>query len=140
MRIQNDDGLCLARALVVAKARVDQNPQYKAICNHRYPMQTQLAQELYEKAKLALGKYGLDETKQFQTYLTYYQINIVSKEMQNSLIYTGPDNEKRIYLYHHNNHYDVITKMPGFLERKRYCHHCKSAAWITFSPVRGHIP
>ena len=27
----------------------------------------------------------------------------------------------------HNNHYDVITKMPGFFARKRYCHTCKKA-------------
>ena len=60
-----------------------------------------------------------------QTYLSDCQINIVSKDHQNSVIYTGPDQEKRIYLYLHNNYYDVITKMPGFLARKMYCHLCK---------------
>ena len=33
VHIQNDDGLCLARALVVAKAKLDQDPQYKYINN-----------------------------------------------------------------------------------------------------------
>jgi hypothetical protein len=37
----------------------------------------------------------------------------------------GPEKEKRIYLYMHNNHYDVITKMPGFFARSYYCHKCK---------------
>ena len=27
----------------------------------------------------------------------------------------------------HNNHYDVITKMPGFFARNYYCHTCKKA-------------
>jgi hypothetical protein len=33
--------------------------------------------------------------------------------------------EKHIYLYHHNNHYDIITSMPAFLAQKQYCHKCK---------------
>ena len=49
-----------------------------------------------------------------ETYLVEYQINIVSKELQNSLIYVGPEQEKIIYIYHQDNHYDVITGMPGF--------------------------
>ena len=39
----------------------------------------------------------------------------------------GPEKDKRIYLYMHNNHYDVITKMPGFFARHYYCHTCKKA-------------
>ena len=35
VRIQNNDDLCMARALVVAKAKVDDNPQYKTIADHR---------------------------------------------------------------------------------------------------------
>ena len=127
VRIQNNDDLCLARALIVAKARIDDDPQYKYIADNRKPMQGRLAQELHQNVAVALGPCGLDEVKQFQTYLTNYQINIVSKDHQNAHIYSGPDQEKRIYLYLHNNHYDVITKMPGFLARKMYCHFCKKA-------------
>ena len=58
---------------------------------------------------------GLDEVKLFQTYLADYQSNIVSKERQNSIIYSGPDKEKHIYLFLHDNHFDVITSMPAFL-------------------------
>ncbi|CAB4036557.1 Hypothetical predicted protein [Paramuricea clavata] len=61
-------------------------------------------------------------------------VNVVHVEMprggtdhQNALIYIGPDQEKRIYLYLHDNHYDIITKMPGFFARKKYCHTCKKA-------------
>ena len=125
IRIQNKDELCLARALVVAKAKIDDDGQYKSIVDHRRPLQTRIAQELHQKAGVPLGPCGLDEVKQFQTYLSDYQINIVSKEHQNAILYSGPEQEKRIYLYLHDNHYDVITSMPGFLARNMYCHTCK---------------
>ena len=108
------------RALVVAKAKVDDNPQYKSI-------QTRLAQELHTNADVPLGPCGIEEAKQFQTYLAEYQINIVSKEYNNKIIYSGPEKDKKIYLYMHNNHYDVITKMPGFFARAYYCQECKKA-------------
>ena len=104
----------MARALVVAKAKLDNNPQYKSIVDHRRPMQTRMAQELHTNAGVPLGPCGIEEAKKFQLYLTEYQINIVSKEYNNKIIYAGPDKDKKIYLYLHNNHYDVITKMPGF--------------------------
>ena len=50
IRIQNKDELCLARALVVAKAKIDDDGQYKSIVDHRRPLQTRIAQELHQKA------------------------------------------------------------------------------------------
>ena len=60
VRIQNND-LCMARALVVAKAKVDDNPQYKSIADHRKSIQTRLAQELHTKADVPLGPCGIEE-------------------------------------------------------------------------------
>ncbi len=57
--------------------------------------------------------------------MTECQINVVSKEHQNSIIFAGPDTAKRIYLYADDNHYDVITSVPAFCDRKMYCHTCK---------------
>ena len=125
VRIQNNDNLCMARALVVAKA--DDNPQYKSIADHGKSMQTRMAQELHTNAGLPMGPCGIEEAKQFQAYLAEYQINIVSKEHNNNIIYSGPDKDKKIYLYMQNNHYDVITKAPGFFARNYYCHECKKA-------------
>ena len=126
VRIQNKDNLCMACALVVAKAKIDEDPQYKSIVDHRWAMQTRLAQELHTNADVPLGPCVIEEAKRFQMYLTQYQINIVSKEYGDKIIYHGPE-KKRIYLYMHNNHYDVITKMPGFFARNYYCHECKKA-------------
>ena len=42
VRIRNDDNLCMARALVVAKAKIDNDPCDRQIRDHRWPMQTRL--------------------------------------------------------------------------------------------------
>jgi hypothetical protein len=88
------------------------------IANHRASLQECLAHELHEKASVSIGKCGMNEVKQFQTCLTDYQINIISKEHQNSIILSGPDKDKRIYLFLHDKHYDVITSMPAFFRQK----------------------
>ena len=43
VRIQNMDNLCLARAIVVAKAKVDNNERYCSINDYRGPLQADLA-------------------------------------------------------------------------------------------------
>ena len=127
IRIQNHDDLCMARALIVAKAKLDNDPRDTQIRDHRRPMQTRLAQELHQNAGVLFGPCGIEQAKQFQAYITDYQINIVSKEYGNEIIYVGPEKGKRIHLYTHNNHYDVIAKMPGFFTGSYYCHTCKKA-------------
>ena len=125
IRIQNENELCMARALVVAKSKLDNDPRERQIRDHRRPMQTRLAQKLHQNAGVPLGPCGIDQAKLFQAYLTDYQINIVSKEYSNNIIYNDPEKDKRISM--HDNHYDVITKMPGFFARSYYCYTCKKA-------------
>jgi hypothetical protein len=125
VQIKNKDELCCARAIVVAKAKLDKDPKYKSIVDHRGKVQGRLARELHESAGVPLGSCGIAEVKKFQAALPGYQLNVISKEHLNALIYSGPEAEKHLYLYHHDNHYDVITSMPAFLSRKQYCHKCK---------------
>ncbi|XP_028517608.1 uncharacterized protein LOC110247906 [Exaiptasia diaphana] len=127
IQIQNDDALCLARALVVAKAKLSNDPAVKQIANSRRPLQRRLAEQLHHDAGVLIGPCGLEEVKRFQEHLQDYQINIVSAHLFNAVIYSGPDKDQRIYLYHHDNHYDVITSMPAFFSRKLFCHHCNKA-------------
>ena len=75
IRIQNKDDLCLARALIVSIAKIEKDSRYKSIADHRWPLQTRLANDLHEKANVSIGPCGLEEVKQFQTYLSDYQIN-----------------------------------------------------------------
>jgi hypothetical protein len=126
VRIQNKDDICLARALVVSIAKSENDSRYYHIINHKRPLQARLARDLHQKAGVEIGSCGLDEVKPFQTYLSDCQINIVSKEHQNSIIFSGPEKDKMIYLFLHDNHYDVITSMPAFFARNRYCHTCKN--------------
>ncbi len=130
VRIRNKDDLCLARALVVAIANVDKDKRYKLLTNPRRPAQENAARELHQKAGVPLGPCGISEVKQFQKYLPEYEINIVSMDHGDSIIYPEQPSDaetKRIYLYLHNNHYDVITTMPGFLNRSYFCHKCRKS-------------
>ncbi|XP_053378482.1 uncharacterized protein LOC128548112 [Mercenaria mercenaria] len=57
--------------------------------------------------------------------MSEYQIFVLSKEHFNGFVYEGPDGGTPIYLYSHDNHYDVITSMSGFLNRVYYCQKCR---------------
>ncbi len=126
--IRNDDDLCLARALVVAVAKASGDKRYKHLADHRRPLQGKAARELHERAGVPFGPCGIPEVKQFQKYLSEYEINIVSADHQNSIIYPErpTDTEaRRLFLYLHSNHYDIITSMPAFLDRSYFCYGCR---------------
>ena len=131
VRIKNKDDLCLARALVVSIARIEKDPKYKHICNSDRPLQRERAFDLHEAANVPLGPCGLNEVALFQQYLTNYQIIVVSGDHNNSIIYppqsSGTDEKPKLNLYLHDNHFDVITKLPGFLCRSYFCVRCHKA-------------
>ena len=70
IRINNKDDLCLARALAVAIARIENDPMYNYISDSRRPLQREKAFDLHEAANVPLGPCGIDEVKLFQNYLT----------------------------------------------------------------------
>ena len=127
--INNTDNLCLARALVVAIARIEKDSKYKQIIDSRGHIQLQRALDLHQAANVPLGPCGMDEVKLFQKYLTNYQIIVISGDHNDSIIYPpeppNPDDDKKsINLYFHAKHFDVITSIPGFLNRSHFCHRC----------------
>ena len=61
----------------------------------------------------------------FQAALPGYQLVVVSGDHFNAIVYKGPETEKPIYLYYHDEHYDVITLMPAFLGRAYFCLACE---------------
>ena len=127
--IKNNDNLCLARALVVAIAKIEKDPRYKLLTNSGKRAQEKKARELHEAANVPFGPCGIPEVEMFQKYLTNYEINIVSGNHNSSIIYppkpSTNNNVTPIYLYLHDNHYDVITSMPGFLSTVYFCHTCR---------------
>ena len=124
--INNNDNLCLARALVVAVARIEKDPKYDQIRKSDANIQLQRAMELHRAANVPFGPCGLDEVKLFQKYLTNYEITILSGDHSDSIIYPPePSDKQPIYLYLHDKHFDVITKMPGFLSTSYFCQQCR---------------
>ena len=127
--ITNKDNLCLARALVVSIARIENDRRYLMIRDPSRRIQRERAFDLHEAANVPLGPCGLKEVDLFQQYLVNYQIIVVSGDQDNAIIYPPhpPDNpnpEKSIYLYYQAKHFDVITKLPGFLNTAYFCHRC----------------
>ena len=131
IRINNKDDFCLARALAVSIARIEKDPQYAQIIKSDRPVQRERAFDLHEAANVPLGPCGIEEVKLFQNYLVNYQIIVVSGTHNNSIIYPpkppATDEKPIISLYYHNNHFDVITTLPGFLSRGYFCQRCHKA-------------
>lgn len=124
IQIRNSDNLCCARALVTAIARIQNHPQWDNIRKGR-TIQGELAKDLHKKAGVPLEPCDIAEVKLFQKTLPDFQIHILSKEHFNSVIYQGPEGGTPIYLYYHDQHFDVITKITGFLDRSYFCFQCK---------------
>ena len=129
IRINNKDDFCLARALAVSIARIQNDPKYNQIIrSDRYYIQLERALDLHVAANVPLGPCRIEEVKLFQNYLSNYQIIIVSGDHNNSIIYPpkppGTNEKPIISLYFHNNHFDVITKLPGFLNKAYFCKRC----------------
>ena len=128
VRIKNKDDLCLARALVVARAKKDNDPRYEQIRDSRSPLQREKAFDLHEAANVPLGPCGLNEAVLFQQHLSDYQIMIISGDHNNSIIYpprpSATDEKPHLTLYLHDNHFDVINRVPGFLGRWYFCFRC----------------
>ena len=134
--INNRDNLCLARALVTSIARIEKDPRYNRIRVPGNSIQRERAFDLHEAANVPLGPCGLKEVGLFQNYLVNYQIIVVSGDQNNTIIYppqppTNPNPEKSIYLYYQANHFDVITKLPGFLNTNYFCHKCHKGYAVT---------
>ena len=124
LRIKNKDFLCLARAIVTDIARQEKHPEWNSIRQGRKQQQL-LAQRLHQKAGVPEALCGLPEVAKFQNVIEDYQIIVLSAKHFNAIIYEGPRREKQIYLYHHENHFDVITSVSSFLGRGYWCLECK---------------
>ena len=91
-----DDEICCARAIIVAKAIVDDHPQVKTIKYSWKPLQKQLARQLQEEARVPLGPCGLDQIKLLEIVLSDYQFVVVSAEHRHPIVHKGPESNKQI--------------------------------------------
>ena len=125
IRIQNDDELCCARALVVAKARLDQHPKWSSI-RQGGKLQRELALQLHDEARVPPGPCSYEALTAFSKApsLAGYQIILVDAHRSFHITTYGDPQDKQLILLHDHDHYDVITRLPGFFGSSYVCAYC----------------
>ena len=137
LKIRNKDNLCGARATMTAKYIVDEKQQKQRDPTYHDPrlqrmkkggrIQEVLAKELHQKSGVPEGSVGRDELAKFQEYLgDAYRLIVVYGAERNACHAFSPYKEHQlpIILYHNNDHYDVITSLPGFFKQSYFCPYC----------------
>ena len=144
-RIKNDDNLCCPRGIITALTYLENdifkklnildrdltpNEVKKIREGDKYKMQKQLANKLLEICDIQIPEPNLgltlEDIKKIEVKLDI-QINIICAENFNSIIHSGTDKDKKIYLYKNKNHFDVINSMAAFFGSSYYCHYCKTS-------------
>ena len=135
IRIQNDDDLCCARALITAKARVDQHPKWESL-RKGGKLQRELALQLHHEAHVPPGPCSYEELTTFSAAPSLYDYQIVFVDADRSFHITtfGPTQPKQLILLHEKGHYDVITRLPGFFGSSYVCAHC----WKPYNTAGRH--
>ena len=123
--IQNKDNLCCARAIVTAKAKVDNHPNWRGFLRGR-TIQNDQAILLHIEANVPQGPCSYDELSKFALApsLYDYQLLLVDATRGYSVKSFGPPQDKQLVLLYDNDHYDVITKLPRFFRSSYFCVRC----------------
>ena len=122
--IKNGDKLC-ARAIVTAKARVDQHPNCNGFKRGRR-IQAEHAVDLHHKMRVPRGPCGYDELQAFSLASFLYDYQILLCDATRGYVVTsfGPPSQKQLVLLYDDGHYDVITSLPGFFGTSYFCMRC----------------
>ena len=138
IRIQNNDFKCFPRAVAVAMARakaeegeITQN-EYKSIANCRFKAQEKKADELLASAGIEVENIrtkgcGMEEIKLIQSALNPmgYSLKIFSYNAFDAMIFDGGlGGGKCLFLYHSNNHYDVLKSARPITGTNFFCSLC----------------
>lgn len=125
VRIKNKDQKCAARAIVVAKAKLENHPRESTI-RQGGRLQTVLAESLHQDAGVPDGPCGYQELKKFQAVLPGYRVIVIYGGRQYQCVAFSPasPNKKDLVLLHDDDHYDAVTSLPGFFGTSYFCAHC----------------
>lgn len=122
--IKNKDEMCCARALVTARARLENRKwqSFKRGCK----IQKVEAQDLHFEAGVPFGPCSYEEINRFALApsLVDYQVLLVDATRQYKVSTFGPPRDKQLILYYTEGHYDVITSLPGFFGTSFVCAYC----------------
>ena len=129
IKIQNDDELCCAHAIVTMKAYCNlgsRHPEYVSLRRGK-PLQGRQAQTLHHDAGVPEGPCGLPKLAAFQRHLTDHQIVVLSMDHNYQIIFKGPPQDKHIVLIKVGDHYHGCNSLPGYLGTNHFCRHCETS-------------
>ena len=123
--ISNKDDLCCARAIVTAKAKVDQHPNWLGFKKGRGIQKSQ-AIDLHFESNVPVGPCGYPELEKLSKApsLYDYQLVLVDETRGYKVSRFGPPQDKQLVLLYSGQHYDIITTLPGFCAPSYFCDCC----------------
>ena len=125
IKAHKENKLCALRAIIVGKAICDKNPLYENIRDSRNVYQNDTALAIAERLNFNINvEMGVNEIHQIEEYLKDYQIIVFNNELMNEIMYKGCEKEKKIFLFYHDHHFDVIRSLPAFYGKENYCFQC----------------
>ena len=119
---QTDDNLCCARALVTARAKAENHPQWRGFKRGR-PLQLNSALELHQRTRVRLGPCDADELHQFALTLPEYALVVVDANRAYACFAYGRG-AQLLGILHEDGHYDALTSLPGFFGKGYFCARC----------------
>ncbi|PFX14042.1 hypothetical protein AWC38_SpisGene21833 [Stylophora pistillata] len=159
----NEDDLCLARAICLTKAHIQKDEDREGMRNY---WNLKRSANVLTRAGVPEGPCGREELKKFQEYLAPdYQLKVMSVNYPYCITFEGNVNSSKIIrlpfesdLEGDIGHYHGCSSYMGFLERSYYCddcnrgfdhddfmhhpcegHRCKAGKTIEYGP-RSHQP
>ena len=125
IKSHKENKLCALRAIIVGKAISDEDAHYDRIRDSRNSYQNDRALEIAEMLNLNTNEeIGAIELKRIEDYLIDYQIIVFNNDQMNEIMYVGKLKVKKIFLFYHDNHFDVIKSLPSFYGNSNYCFQC----------------
>jgi hypothetical protein len=117
---------CAARAIVCGAARLRcSRDKYNQVSRQGRKLQYNLAFDLLEEVGLPTDKgINIRDFTLIEEFLGV-QIIVYDAPFRNSCIYAGAqERDDKIFIYHNDNHFDLITSITGFLKAGYYCTTC----------------
>jgi hypothetical protein len=125
---------CLTHALHIAKARVDNDPNYKAYCDSRKRKILPAVQHLLQMSGIHLdnGGGGIPELAKFQEHFSDYKIVVYNGPYCDSNMFEGgggqqkQSSQKRLNLLYDDvtRHYHEIRNLTGAMAKRYVCTAC----------------
>jgi hypothetical protein len=116
------DETCLAHALVIAVAKLTNDPNYKAYRQGRKVLPN--VRELLQATGVDLCRGGIPELQAFQRHLSQYRI-VVYSGLRCDIMFNGQvATSHRINLLYDGQHYHVITNLTAAMAKQYVCPAC----------------